>query len=204
MAALQGDDGLAAAYAHILDEMCQSWIYNCDSGCFADTCERQVFEHGDYKCIYQPHKSMLEYEDFVASVFIKKTTGTKKISAKDFKAFNADARKRIEADLLASYNDYLESSGGKWLSPKVDGTFGSVMQIRKPLELQSDGGLKMSFEIRGATVGCCGDSWTPWRLERNWRVSTENPEYFTTAVGNYETASWREYHLKYDAVKAAI
>lgn len=192
------DDGdLAEGYAHLLDAMCQSWVYNCDSGCFADVCARQVFTHGPYMFIYQPHKSMMEYDDFVASVFIKKTTGDKKITAKAFKTFNSGVRKGIEADLLASYNDYLEASGGKWLSPKVDGTFNSVMQVRKPLELQPDGSLKMSFEIRGATRGCCGDSWTPWRLERKWRGDAD-------AKGDYEDPEWRDSKLTYDAEKAVV
>lgn len=200
---MSSGDALGFAYAHVLDAMCQSWIYNCDSGCFYDVCQRQVFTHGPFMCIYQPHKSMIEYDDFVASVFIKQTTGTKKISAKAFKTFCEGAKAAIEADLVKSYNDYVASSGGKWLSPGVDGSFDSIMQVRKPLELQPDGSLKMTFEIRGAFRGCCGDSWTPHHLERNWRAKDpENAEYkerYAQAKGDYEDAEWRECKLTYGA-----
>jgi hypothetical protein len=205
--AATGTDGLSAAYAHIVDAMCQSWVYNCDSGCFYDVCQRQVFTHGAYMCIYQPHKSMMEYEDFMASVFIKKSTGTKKITAKEFKAFAECPKAAIEADLVKSYEDYLESSGGKWLSPRVNGTFESIMQIRKPLELQPDGSLKMSFEIRGATRGCCGDSWTPHYIERNWRAQdpevAEYKDRYAVSKGDYEDAEWRDCKLVFEVRAAA-
>jgi hypothetical protein len=198
---------LGAAYAHTIDAMCQRWVYNCDSGCFYDVCQRQVFTHGPYMCIYQPHKSMLEYDDFVASVFIKKTTGTKKISAKEFKTFRDGSKAAVEADLVKSYKDYVASAGGKWLSPRVNGTFESIMQIRKPLELQPDGSLKMSFEIRGATRGCCGDSWTPHYIERNWRAKDpENADYkdrYEASKGDYEDAEWGATKLVFEVGGAA-
>ena len=92
----------------------------------------------------------------------------------------------------------------------------------------------MTFEIRGASRGCCGDSWTPHWLERNWRGSpqahkgsadaagadgADGPEaaeaaeeYGRSLAAGYASAKpdyeedpeWAASKLTYDAVKAAI
>lgn len=140
---------------------------------------------------------MLEYDDFIASVFVKKTTGTKKISAKEWKTFQSGGKKDVEGALLRSYNAYLDKSGSKWLNEGVDGTAESVLQIRKPLDLQADGSLKVTFEIRGAVNGCCGDSWAPFILLREYMEEPDaKPEW--EEYGE----EWVESKLKYDAVRA--
>ena len=187
---------LSKAYADVLFHISTSWIYNCDSGCFCDVCNRQTFMHGPYLVIYQPHKTMKEYEDFVASVFIKKQSG--KISAKEFRTFVEGPKLDIERELLRSYNEYLASSGNNWTHPNNDGTADKLLQIRKPMQLE-DGAIKFSFEIRGATSGCCGDGWTPHLL-----VTKYLDEDYRGQVPEFEDEDWRENKLVYPATPATL
>jgi len=149
---------LQKAWADVLYKTAQHWVYNCDSGCFADICEREAWTVGTILVIYQPHKSMKEYDDMYASIFFKRTD--KQPLTKDIlKKANLE---EVNRALLESYNEILAKTGNKW-THKIDGSFNQLVQIKKPLELEK-GTLKMTFEIRGATDGCCGDRWWPHKL----------------------------------------
>lgn len=143
----------------------QSWVFNCDSGCFAEVCEREAWTVGDLLVIYQPHKSMKEYDDMIATVMIK-TKDKTPITASQLR--NAKLND-VNREFLSSYNAWLDKTGGKW-THAIDGSLEQLVQMRKPLHLE-DGTLKMTFEIRGATNGCCGDRWWPRHLAA-WRGET--------------------------------
>lgn len=152
---------LARAWGWVLHGVAEWWNYNCDSGCFADTCRRAVHTEGPFLVIYQPTKAMIEYDDFVAAINIKRVD-KKHISA----ALWAAAQPHIDAVnrlVLQSYNDVLAATGGKWDKP-IDGSLDALLQTRQALHLAEDGNLKFKFEIRGATDGCCGNRWEPGRL----------------------------------------
>jgi hypothetical protein len=160
---------LQRAWSDVLFKTAQHWVYNCDSGCFAEVCEREVWTEGSILVIYQPHKSMKEYDDMYASIFFKRTD-KKLITGDILKKANLE---EVDRALLASYNDYLAKTGNKW-THKIDGSLEQLVQIKKPLELEK-GTLKMTFEIRGATNGCCGDRWWPHKLLQ-WQGSDEEME----------------------------
>ena len=153
-------EDLAKALAWVYLNTAYSWIFNCDSGCFYDVCQKATRIQGVWNIIYQPMKSMLEYNDMVAAIIIKridKQAVTKKMLS--------DAKthmKNVDNLYLQSYNDILKVTDNKWTHP-VDGTLEKIMQIREPLKLVN-GELKMKFEIRGAVDYCCGDSWYPAKL----------------------------------------
>lgn len=157
---------LQKAWSDVLFKTAQHWVYNCDSGCFAEICEREVWTEKSILIIYQPHKSMKEYDDMYASIFFKRVD-KKPITKQIWEEANFD---EVNNALLESYNDYLEKSGNKW-THKIDGSLEQLIQIIKPLELEK-GTLKMTFEIRGAVDGCCGDRWWPHKLLQ-WQGSNE-------------------------------
>ena len=95
---------LQRAWSDVLFKTAQHWVYNCDSGCFAEVCEREVWTEGSILVIYQPHKSMKEYDDMYASIFFKRTD-KKPITGDILKKANLE---EVDRALLASYNDYLE------------------------------------------------------------------------------------------------
>ena len=152
------------AYAEVLDKMTQEWVFNCDSGCFSEVCDRHAWTTGSDEnsktilVIYQPHKSMREYDDMFATIFIKRID-KKKFTASDLKKASLDD---LHTLVLESYNAVLEKSNNKWTHP-IDGTIEQLLQIKKPLHVE-DGAIKMTFEIRGAYKWCCGDSWAPHKL----------------------------------------
>ena len=149
---------ISRAWSDVLMRMAQSWVFNCDGGCFASVCEREAWTVGGLLVIYQPHKSMKEYDDMIATIFIKRTDKGK-ITAAQLRNAHLE---QVNNMVLLSYNDILDKSGGKW-THAIDGTLDALLQTRKPLALE-DGTLKYTFEIRGATDGCCGDRWWPHRL----------------------------------------
>ena len=153
-------EDLAKALAWVYLNTAYSWIFNCDSGCFYDVCQKSVHIEGAWIIIYQPMKSMLEYNDMVAAIIIKRID-KQAITQKMLTAANPFI-KQVEKLYLQSYNDILSVTGNKW-THKVDGTLEKIMQIREPLKLVN-GELKMKFEIRGAVDYCCGDSWYPAKL----------------------------------------
>jgi hypothetical protein len=151
---------LAKGYGWVLKHIAISWIYNDDGGCFMDVCTKEVHIVGPWIIIYQPHKSMIEYDDYVASIIIKrvdKTPVTKKMFT-DAKPY----LKHVENLYLQSYNDILAQTANKW-THEIDGSFTQLAQIQQPLALK-DGTIKMQFEIRMPTNHSCGDSWTPVKL----------------------------------------
>ena len=153
---------LARAWSDVLMHTAQNWVYNCDGGCFMSVCEREAWTVGDILVIYQPHKSMRDYDDLIATVMMKR---------KDKEAITAAALRaakltEVNQAFLASYNEWLDKTSGKW-THAIDGSLEQLVQMRKPLHLE-DGTLKMTFEIRGSTNGCCGDRWWP-RLLGVWR-----------------------------------
>ena len=151
---------LAKGYGWVLKGIAMSWIYNDDGGCFMDVCTKEINVIGPWIIIYQPHKSMIEYDDYVASIIIKRVDKTP-ITRKMF----TDAKpylKQVEKLYLESYNDILAQTDNKWTHP-VDGTFNQIAQIKKPLALKDDQ-IKMQFEIRMPTNHSCGDSWEPAKL----------------------------------------
>ena len=153
-------EDLAKAWAYVLLGTAHKWIYNCDSGCFYDVCQKSVKVEGNWLIIYQPLKSMIEHDELIAAIIIKRTD-KKPITQKmfnDAKPFLAN----VENLYLQSYNDILKVTDNKW-THSVDGTLNQIAQIKEPLNLV-DGTLKMKFEIRGAVDGCCGDSWDPSKL----------------------------------------
>jgi hypothetical protein len=158
---------LARAWSDVLMRTAQSWVYNCDGGCFASVCEREAWTVGELLVIYQPHKSMREYDDMIATIMIKRTDKEPLTAAHLRAAKLAD----VNRAMLASYNEWLDRTGGKW-THAIDGSLEQLVQIRKPLKLD-DGTLKMTFEIRGATNGCCGDRWWP-RALAEWRGETSD------------------------------
>lgn len=153
---------IARAWSDVLMRMAQSWVYNCDGGCFASVCEREAWTVGDVLVIYQPHKTMREYDDMFATIFIKRTD-KEKITAAHLRAAKLDD---VNRTVLQSYNEILDKTGGKW-THKIDGSLEALLQTKKPLALDN-GAIKYTFEIRGATDGCCGDRWWPVRLAE-WR-----------------------------------
>ena len=153
-------EDLAKALAWIYLNTAYSWIFNCDSGCFYDVCQKSVHVEGAWMIIYQPLKSMLEYNDLVAAIIIKRTD--KKPITKKMLSDAKKQMKQVDNLYLQSYNDILKVTDNKWTHP-VDGTLEKIMQIREPLNLVN-GDLKMKFEIRGAVDYCCGDSWYPAKL----------------------------------------
>jgi len=153
---------IARAWSDVLMRMAQSWVFNCDGGCFLDVCTRRAWTVGELLVIYQPHKSMQEYEDYVATVFMKRIDKGK-ITAAQVRDANLD---EVNAALLQSYNDVLDKTGGKWTT-EIDGSLDELLQTRKPLAIEK-GCLKYTFEIRGPTDGCCGNIWWPSRLAE-WR-----------------------------------
>jgi hypothetical protein len=153
-------EDLAKALAWVYLNTAYSWIFNCDSGCFYDVCQKAVRVQGIWIIIYQPMKSMLEYDDMVAAIIIKRID-KQAITQKMLSDANPFI-KQVEKLYLQSYNDILSVTGNKW-THSVDGTLDKIMQIREPLKLVN-GELKMKFEIRGAVDYCCGDSWYPAKL----------------------------------------
>lgn len=154
---MESANDFAKAYGSVLMKTATTWVFNCDSGCFADVCTREAWTHGPYLCIYQPHKSMAEYDDMYATCFIKRLD--KKPVSKAELAGHAIA----EAHLMDSFGDYVRASGGRWTHP-IDGSFKQLVQIQEALRLEK-GTARFTFEIRGAVDGCCGDSWFPHRLD---------------------------------------
>ncbi len=149
---------LKKAYAEVHYKIAQSWVFNCDSGCFSEICDREAFTVGTILVIYQPHKSMREYDDMYATIFFKRV---------DKKAITASFVKQaklneIDSLVLQSYNEILVKSNNKW-THAIDGSLEQLIQMKKPLRVEQ-GALKFTFEIRGATNGCCGDRWFPHRL----------------------------------------
>lgn len=151
---------LAKAYGWALKNMAMSWIYNDDGGCFMDVCAKEVNIVGSWMVIYQPHKSMIEYDDYVATIIIKRVDKIP-ITQKMFTAAKKYI-KLVEKLYLESYNDILILTDNKW-THEIDGTFKQLAQIQKPLALM-DSQIKMQFEIRMPTNHSCGDSWTPVKL----------------------------------------
>ena len=148
-------------YAKTLLYASRSWVYNCDSGCFYDTCQRSVFHNDDsWLFIYQPNKSMIEYDDLLTSIFIKHKS--KKLSDKDLKTLKPYMQ-AVENLYLKSFNEFLETSDGAW-THNVN-SFDKLLQIKEPIRVRDDGSLSFKFHIRGAMDGCCGDRWTPHWLE---------------------------------------
>ena len=161
---------LARAIAWVYLGTASRWIFNCDGGCFADICRKCVFTEGPWMAIYQPLKSMIEYEDFVAAIIIKRTD--KQPVTANMLAAAEPHLAEVKRLYLQSYNDILAATGGKW-THTVDGTLEEIMQIREPFELR-DGAWRMKFEIRGqVNESCCGDSWVPARLQAWMGKSTE-------------------------------
>lgn len=156
---------LARAWSDVLMRTAQSWVFNCDGGCFASVCEREAWSVGDVLVIYQPHKSMREYDDMIATVMLKRKD-KEPITATQLRSAKLGD---VDRAVLQSYNEWLDKTGNKWTHP-IDGTLEQLIQMRKPLHLE-DGTLKMTFEIRGSTSGCCGDRWWP-RLLAAWRGET--------------------------------
>jgi hypothetical protein len=79
---------LAKGYGWVLKHIAMSWIYNDDGGCFMDVCTKEFHIQGSWIIIYQPHKSMIEYDDYVASIIIKRVDKmpiTKKMFMRIFK-----------------------------------------------------------------------------------------------------------------------
>jgi hypothetical protein len=151
---------LAKAYGWALKNMAMSWIYNDDGACFMDVCTKEVNVVGAWMVIYQPHKSMIKYDDFDATIIIKridKVPVTKKMFTSAIPHI-----KLVEKLYLESYNDILTLTGNKW-THQIDGTFKELAQIQKPIAFK-DGQIKMQFEIRMPTNHSCGDSWIPVKL----------------------------------------
>jgi hypothetical protein len=165
----------------------QSWVFNCDSGCFADICEREAWTVGDVLVIYQPHKSMKEYDELLATVFLKHVDKT------PMKASDMKKLKPVNDAFLKSYNEVLDKTNNKWTLP-CKGTVDSIVQATKPLHLE-DGALKMTFEIRGATDGCCGDRWWP-RCLAEYRNETD-------AEDDDQDETFRE-RCRHDAIRAIV
>ena len=125
---------------------------------------------GPWMAIYQPLKTMLEYEDYVAAIIIKRNDG-KPVTAGMLAAAEPHLAE-VKRLYLQSYNDILTATTGKW-TRAVNGTLEEIMQIREPFELR-DGAWRMKFEIRGPVNDrCCGDSWHPARLQAWMGRSTE-------------------------------
>lgn len=154
---------LAKAWAWVLQNTADSWVFNCDSGCFYSVCQKQIHTEGPWMVIYQPTKSMMECDDLVAAIFIKRTD-KKPITQKMLKDAESEMH-LIENLFLESYNNILKITDGKW-THEVNGTLEEIVQMQEPLHLV-DGVLKMKFEIRGATDGCCGDRWYPAKLMKH-------------------------------------
>jgi hypothetical protein len=108
---------------------------------------------------------MKEYDDLIATVMMKRKDKEPITAAQLRAAKLAD----VNNAMLESYNEWLDKTGDKWTHP-IDGSLEQLVQMRKPLHLE-DGTLKMTFEIRGSTNGCCGDRWWP-RLLGAWRGET--------------------------------
>lgn len=153
-------EDLAKALAWVYLHTAYSWIFNCDSGCFYDVCQKSVHIQGAWMVIYQPLKSMLEYDELYAAIIIKRCD-KQPITPKMLKLAQPYTKK-VDNLYLQSYNDILAITSNKWTHP-VDGTLNKIMQIVEPFKLV-DGSYKMKFEIRGAVDGCCGDSWYPAKL----------------------------------------
>jgi hypothetical protein len=150
-------------WARLLIKTTEEWVFNCDSGCFYDVCQRQVISEGRWQAIYQPHKTMLDYSDMVATLLIKRLDASgkpEKLKASEFAKLKTEAIEPVNRLLLESYNELLRRSGNKW-THAIDGTFEALVQVRRGPELDPSGTVKFTFAIRGAVDGCCGDSWTP-------------------------------------------
>lgn len=172
-------DDLAKAWAQFLMKTATQWVFNCDSGCFSETCDREAWTNTHILAIYQPHKSMREYDDMYASVFFKRTD-KKPLTAKIIKLANLEHLNKL---MLGSYNDILAKTNNKW-THKIDGSFSQLIQIIKEPQLEK-GTYKLTFEIRGATNWCCGDSWWPHRLNE-WQGGsnemTDDEDFFQKCI----------------------
>lgn len=149
---------LCKAVGEALLHTADSWIYNCDGGCFESTCTRDAWEVGPLLVIYQPHKSMREYDDMFATIFIKR---------KDKKAFTKkelshECVSSVKTLLMDSFHDILKKSENRWTHPIKD-DFKSLVQLKDDFRIEG-GAVRFTFEIRGALDGCCGDRWEPHRL----------------------------------------
>jgi len=149
---------LARAIGEALLRTADSWIYNCDGGCFETVCSREAWDVGDLIVIYQPHKSMREYDDMFATIFIKR---------KDKKAFkmkdlNSDSVLLVKKLMMESFLDILKKSNNLWTHP-IKNDFQHLVQIKDDFRIEK-GAVRFTFEIRGAYDGCCGDRWEPHRL----------------------------------------
>jgi len=153
---------LAHALAWVYLGTASCWVYNCDGGCYAEVCRRRVFTEGPWMAIYQPLKSMIERDDYIAAIIIKRTDG--RPVTEEMLAAAEPHLAEVRRLYLQSYNDILAATSGKWTQP-VNGSLEEIMQIREPFNLR-DGAWRMKFEIRGVSNGgCCGDTWYPARLQ---------------------------------------
>ena len=180
---------LARLWAWIIINISNNWVFNCDSGCYYEICQKEVHTEGSYMAIYQPTKGMITYDNFIAAIIIKRTD-KKPITLKMFTDANSDLMKvhqktlsfdlalqallaKVQNLFLESYNNILKITNNKWTS-KTDGTFDSIIQSTEKLQLV-DGTLKFKFKIRGAINGCCGDKWNPDKLIK-WFDNTDTKE----------------------------
>jgi len=150
----------AKALGEVLLRTANSWVYNCDSGCFQSICEKESWTVDEkILIIYQPHKSMREYDDMYATVFFKRID-KKPITKKTLTCEKVSIIKKLFMDSL---EDILQKSENKW-THAIKKDFDKLVQIKDPFRIES-GTARFTFEIRGAVDGCCGDRWEPHRLE---------------------------------------
>jgi len=149
---------LAKAIGEALLRTADSWIYNCDGGCFESVCTREAWDVGELLVIYQPHKSMREYDDMFATIFIKRND-KKAFTAKDL---HSDSVSLVKKLMMESFHDILKKSNNLWTHP-IKNDFKHLVQIKEDFRIDK-GTVRFTFEIRGAYNGCCGDSWEPHRL----------------------------------------
>lgn len=174
------NDDLAFVWAWAIINISNYWVFNCDSGCFSEICRKEVCAKGKYIAIYQPTKAMIDCEDFIAAIIIKRTD-KQPITEKMFN----DAKpylNKVQNLFLESYNNILEITNNKWIT-KTDGTFDSIIQSKEKLHLV-DGSLKLKFKIRGAINHCCGDKWNPHKLIK-WFNNTDTKKMEKEELEDY-------------------
>jgi len=161
---------LAKAIGDVLLRTADTWIYNCDGGCFESVCTREAWKNGPFHVIYQPHKSMREYDDMFATVFIKRVD-KKSILGKEMN----ESVNIVKMLVMKSFHDILGKSNNLWTHPIKD-NFEHLVQVKDDFRIEKDA-VRFTFEIRGAYDGCCGDRWEPHSLRA-----------FVTSLGSFDEA----------------
>jgi len=153
-------------YSTILDYICNRWIHDEDSGCdYANLGEREVFEMGNYKIIFQPVSDGCQI--YLAHVLILLKKGAK---------INKNAITRINEILVNDYIQAKKDCNNKWFCDYDEITFEKILNIKKPLEKISANKYKLTFVPHSDIYGGGMRGWIPKNIQK--KIGNFNEEWY--------------------------